>query len=370
MKIVLIIGTLKGGGAERILSAMANHWQSKGHSITLVTHDAMENDFYPLRLGINRIGLNLTGPTEGIVSTIRQRIRKITALRRIMKDLRPDVVISFTYMTNCESIMALSCTGIPLIISERNNPVTQEISRAWKTLRTLLYPLADAVVLQTEGAARWAQRYLDPEKLHVIPNFVNLNETSLQKEDLDLSEAKHFILAAGRLTRQKGFDLLIEAFSIAAGDRKDWSLVILGEGEDRTFLEDLAIRLSVQDRVIMPGKLHNIRQIMEKSDMFVLSSRYEGFPNVLLEAMALGLPVISTDCPFGPAYIVRHGIDGILVPNQDTEAIAHAIHSLMENDAERRRLASRSREVLDRFDKESIMHKWDILIGSLAVPGV
>jgi GalNAc-alpha-(1->4)-GalNAc-alpha-(1->3)-diNAcBac-PP-undecaprenol alpha-1,4-N-acetyl-D-galactosaminyltransferase len=365
MNIVFIIGTLKGGGAERILSGMANYWHSMGHAVTLITHDAEENDFYPLSPGINRIGLNLTGPTRGFLYTIKQRIQKITTPRRIIRRLKPDVVISFTYMTNCEAIIALFRTGIPLIISERNNPIAQKISPIWKILRLLLYPMAAAVVMQTKEAAHWSQQYLDHKKLHVIPNFVELPITSPQKNDLKLPGTKHFITAAGRLTRQKGFDLLIEAFSIAVRNTAEWSLVILGEGEDRRFLEGLADRFSVCDRVIMPGRIRNPEQVMKKSDMFILSSRYEGFPNVLLEAMASGLPVISTNCPFGPADIVRHGIDGILVPNRDTAALAHAIRSLMENEGERKRLASRSPEVLSRFGKESIMHQWDTLISSL-----
>jgi glycosyltransferase involved in cell wall biosynthesis len=232
-------------------------------------------------------------------------------------------------------------------------------------MRRLLYPLADAAVLQTETAADWARRYLDHTKLHVIPNFVDPPAISTREDDFDLSGTRNLITAAGRLTRQKGFDLLIEAFSMAAGDKPEWSLVILGEGEERRSLEDLADSLPVRDRVILPGRIRNIGQVMERSDMFVLSSRYEGFPNVLLEAMASGLPVIATDCPFGPAEIVRQNIDGMLVPNQDTETLAHAMRYLMENEEVRGRLASRSREVLDRFGREPIMYQWDILIGSL-----
>ncbi|HOI08803.1 MAG TPA: glycosyltransferase, partial [Deltaproteobacteria bacterium] len=155
-----------------------------------------------------------------------------------------------------------------------------------------------------------------------------------------------------------------EAFSRAAGDRSDWSLVILGEGEDRRLLQDLISRLSLDDRVLLPGRIQNLEPVLRRSDIFVLSSRYEGFPNVLMEAMALGLPVISTDCPYGPGDIIRHGHDGILVPNQDVQALANAMGALIEDEGERRRLAAQSPSVLDRFGKDAIMHQWDRLVES------
>lgn len=366
MKIVLIIGTLRSGGAERILSAMANHWSVMGHEVTLMTHDACVRDSYTLDPNINRTGLDLTGPTQSPLHTLGQRLRKITLPRSIIRTLGPDVVISFTYMTNCETVMALTATGIPIIISERNNPVAQRIPIFWRIMRMLLYPRSWAVVMQTEKAAGWARRYVGKDRVHVIPNFVEPPVAHPGPCPIELPCTRYLVSAAGRLTHQKGFDLLIEAFARAARGRSDWGLVILGEGEDRGRLHDLVSRLSIQDRVILPGRIGTIEPVLRRSDIFVLSSRYEGFPNVLLEAMAMGLPVISTDCPYGPSDIIRHGHDGMLVPNQDTQALAAALGALMDDDEERRRLASRSASVLDRFGKESVMHMWDRLIESSA----
>jgi len=142
--------------------------------------------------------------------------------------------------------------------------------------------------------------------------------------------------------------------------------VILGEGEDRGLLQNLISRLSLHDRVFLPGRVQSLEPVLRKSDIFVLSSRYEGFPNVLLEAMAMGLPVLSTDCPYGPGDIIRQGYDGILVPNQDIQALANALGALMENEEERGRLASRSGSVLIRFGKDAVMRRWDQLIASQA----
>jgi len=366
MNIVLIIGTLRGGGAERILSAMANYWDARGHRVTLITHDAREQDFYPLGQGIDRIGLNLTGPTRGPLYTCRQRLLKISAPRRIIRGLNPDIVISFTYMTNCETIVALTGTGIPLIVSERNNPTAQRLPIIWRFMRVVLYPRTAAVVMQTDSAAAWARKIADGARVHTIPNFVE--PPSGQGENIfpGIPQTGHLITAAGRLTHQKGFDLLIEAFSRIGKDKADWSLVILGEGEDRGLLQNLISRLSLHDRVFLPGRVQSLEPVLRKSDIFVLSSRYEGFPNVLLEAMAMGLPVLSTDCPYGPGDIIRQGYDGILVPNQDIQALANALGALMENEEERGRLASRSGSVLIRFGKDAVMRRWDQLIASQA----
>lgn len=366
MNIALIIGTLRGGGAERILSGMANHWNAKGHKVTLLTHDSREHDFYHLDPGIDRIGLNLTGPTQGPLYTLRQRSLKISESRRIMRRIDPDVAISFTSMTNCETLAALWGTGIPLIVSERNNPTEQKLPVFWRLMRALLYPRAAALVMQTEGAASWARKIVDETRVHTIPNFVEPPSGRVEDTPLGIPQAGRLITAAGRLTRQKGFDLLIEAFSRICRDKADWSLAILGEGDDRGHLQELASRLSLQDRVFLPGRIGTIEPVLRRSDIFVLSSRYEGFPNVLLEAMAVGLPVISTDCPYGPADIVRQGQDGILVPNRNITKLAAALDALMDNEEERKRLSCASTSVLDRFGKDAVMPMWDRLITSAA----
>jgi glycosyltransferase involved in cell wall biosynthesis len=166
----------------------------------------------------------------------------------------------------------------------------------------------------------------------------------------------------GRLNPQKGFDLLLQAFARCAEKHADWSLMILGEGDERPRLEAMASDLGIKDRVTMPGLVKDPLRILRGTDLFVLSSRYEGFPMALVEAMACKLPVISTDCPSGPRDIVRDGVNAILVPPNDVNALAGAMDRLMANQAERQRLGANAVQVIERFSVEKVMNIWDNLL--------
>jgi glycosyltransferase involved in cell wall biosynthesis len=173
----------------------------------------------------------------------------------------------------------------------------------------------------------------------------------------------------GRLSREKGFDVLMRAFARCAATRPDWSLLIAGEGEERAHLVDLRGRLGLAARVRLPGRVADPGGLLRRADLFVLPSRHEGFPNALLEAMACGLPVVAFDCPSGPAEIVRPGQDGLLVPACDEEALAAAMRRLMDDEAERRRLGARAVEVLERFGLDRVMAAWETVVDGVAGGG-
>jgi glycosyltransferase involved in cell wall biosynthesis len=170
----------------------------------------------------------------------------------------------------------------------------------------------------------------------------------------------------GRLTPQKGFDVLLQAFALCQPETLHWSLIILGEGEERGRLEALAARLGITSAVRLPGYVRDASRVLREGDLFVLPSRYEGFPNALLEAMACGLPVISTDCPSGPAEIVRHGVDGLLIPPEDVDALSIAMRQLIATPDDRRRLGSRAVEVVERFSLTNVRRSWDELLAKCA----
>ena len=169
-------------------------------------------------------------------------------------------------------------------------------------------------------------------------------------------------MAMGRLAQEKGFDLLLDAFALVAGRHPDWTLEIVGEGPLRSHLESYTQKLDLGGRVLMPGFTRQPFDAMRRADLFALSSRCEGFPNVLLEAMACGVAAVSFDCPSGPRHIIRDGVDGTLVPSGDTHALAQSLDRLMGNEAERRRLAARAPEVAVRFGAAKIMSIWEDLV--------
>jgi glycosyltransferase involved in cell wall biosynthesis len=176
------------------------------------------------------------------------------------------------------------------------------------------------------------------------------------------------VVAVGRLTRQKGFDLLLEAFAQCHHRHGQWTLRILGEGEEREALEFQASRLKITDAVELIGVVKDHEAHLRSSQLYVLASRYEGFPNSLLEAMAMGLAVIATDCPTGPADIVAHNENGLLVPPNNVAALASAMDRLMADSEERQRLGVRAGEVVERFSLNKVMTVWDSLLAGIARP--
>jgi glycosyltransferase involved in cell wall biosynthesis len=175
--------------------------------------------------------------------------------------------------------------------------------------------------------------------------------------------------AMGRLTHQKGFDLLLQAFSRIAERHPDWQLLILGEGDLRNDLERQRAELGLTDRVQLPGVVIDPYPVLRSSDMFVMASRFEGFPYALLEAMACGLPVIYADCPSGPGEIINNGSDGILTPTGDVEALAIAMDRLMNDEGERQRLAGRAPEAMQRFSLSKTVDAWEELFAQVTNSG-
>jgi glycosyltransferase involved in cell wall biosynthesis len=163
----------------------------------------------------------------------------------------------------------------------------------------------------------------------------------------------------GRLEPQKGFDLLIRAYASVADSRPDWDLTILGEGGERRALEGLVARLGLSTRISLPGRDPEALGALRRSDLFVLSSRYEGFPNALLEAMACGVPVISFDCPSGPADIVSDGVDGRLVPAEDVDGLAAAIVELTGSEPLRLAFGAKGAEAAARYSVDRLARRWE-----------
>lgn len=369
MRITLVISTFDMGGAQRVMALMANYWVTHGHDVTLVSLSPQSQDWFELHHRVKRVSLNLLSASAHLGQALAHNAQRVLHLRDEFKRLRPDIIISFMDTTNVLTILASRGLGIPVIISERNDPHRHAMGFAWDTLRSLLYRRADALVIQSLTLRDWAGEVAGNERVHIIPNPINPELSDSVRKARHGGNART-VVAMGRLVRQKGFDLLIEAFSRCIGQHPEWSLVILGEGEERSNLESLIVAQGLQHRVRLAGQVPCPRHILEQADLFVLSSRFEGFPNALLEAMACKLAVISTDCPSGPRDIVRDGIDGLLIPSEDVHALTKSMDRLMADPVERQRLGTNAVDVLERFSIVKIMRMWDELVAHTRQRGI
>jgi GalNAc-alpha-(1->4)-GalNAc-alpha-(1->3)-diNAcBac-PP-undecaprenol alpha-1,4-N-acetyl-D-galactosaminyltransferase len=376
VRLTLIIPTLAAGGAERVLALLANEWAERGHAVTLLTIGSRGEDREPLHPAITRVALDLMRNSMSMADAIGRNWQRVARLRAEIRRSRPDVAISFLASTNVLTLAATRAMGIPVIVAERIDPRAEPISRFWASARRLLYPRADAVVVQTAGASEWAAHFMPPEKVHIIPNPVapgteEAGARQLTRRHAWLDGDGPKIFAAGRLVPQKGFDILLRAFARCRTEHPGWSLIILGEGEERGRIEALAADLGINASVALPGYVPHAARIFPSADLFVLSSRYEGFPNALLDAMMCGVAVIAADCPSGPRQIIRDGIDGILVERDSVDSLSAAMHELMAHPELRRQLGSRAIEVRDRFSLSCVMRQWNALLDhcTARVPG-
>ena len=357
MKLALVISSLEGGGAERVMVALANAWQEKGHKITLITLSESKTDVYHLSPGIERIGLGLVRSSIHLGQATVNNLLRLWALRKQLRASRADAIVSFQTTTNILVILANVGTGRPTIISERVSQEDQSLRSLWLFLRRLVYRRASIVVVQTRRIAMWMEQRFSVPVL-VIPDPVpsGLLENVFANP---VAEKKHTILAMGQLDRQKGFDLLIDAFARLAASHPEWSLVILGEGRERAALELQVAHRGLQHRVTMAGFVSDPGGYMQKATIFALSSRYEGMPNALLEAMAMGLPCISFDCRTGPAELIKHYTNGLLIPPEDVSALADGLRELMSNAQLRMQLGEQAKAVREQFSLDTVLARWD-----------
>lgn len=366
VKLLFFISSLQCGGAERVCATLCNHWAGQGWEVTLATFDdGSTPPFFPLSPAVRHRTLDLARRSESLPHSVANNVRRVVRLRRFVRAERPERILSFMDSTNVLALLAAAGTGIPVVVSERVDPRRHPIPAPWRLLRRLVYGRARAIVVQTESIASsfppsWRGR------IAVVPNPVPA--TSPPQPRSAAGNGRKRILAMGRLERQKGFDLLVDAFAAVARDRPDWDLTILGEGSERPALERRIARLGLDGRVALPGREKDAAGALSRADLFVLSSRYEGFPNALAEAMAAGLPVVSFDCPTGPSDIVRDGVDGRLVPPEDVAALAAALGDLTGDERARRALAAKATEVAERFSVERVAAEWESVLRRGARP--
>jgi GalNAc-alpha-(1->4)-GalNAc-alpha-(1->3)-diNAcBac-PP-undecaprenol alpha-1,4-N-acetyl-D-galactosaminyltransferase len=367
-RVVVVSGSLSHGGAERVAIDLCCHLRDAGREVMLLTLSGDMPDAYRPPEGVRRERLEARLLPPSLFHRLWYLANRVISIRRSIKSYQPDVVVSLIDKVNILVLFSLLGTGIPVVISERVHPAHNPIARAWKLARRLIYPLARAVTVQTEEGAAWFRQHSSIKHPVVIANAVRHLRDFDREGGAPAADAvpeQPFILAIGRLSEQKGFDLLLEAHRRAGLAGAGWRLVILGEGPERKALEGQARALGIGDMVSFPGFV-DIGPFLRKAGFFVLSSRYEGFPNVLMEAMQLGLPCISFDCPSGPCDLVTNEQNGLLLPPQDVSSLSAALARLAADAELRARLGRAAAGVNEQFSQERIYGKWLALLDDIA----
>jgi len=367
MKLVLVIPSLDGGGAERVMTALANAWVRDGHAVTLVTLAAGSTDKYELDAAVRRAALGVTGNSVTPLDAVGRNVVRIRALRREFDLAQPDAIVSFLTRTNVLVLIAAGKRRARVIVSERSAPGPHWVGGMWGALARPLYRRAAAVVAQTRRCADQLETLVG-RAVEVIPNPV-VPTPACEGGTVTAPPAGRTVprtlLAVGRLVSKKGFDLLIAAFAQVAPRHPAWRLEIVGEGPLRHALERTIRDHGLAGRVALPGFDKNVREKMRRADLFVLPSLIEGFPNALLEAMAEGRACISFDCEMGPRELIAHGENGWLVPTGDSRALATALDMLMEDHALRAELGIRAREVCNLYSTGEILGRWNTLLARI-----
>ena len=363
MKIVFLLSSIGSGGAERVAVTLCNAWVAQGFDVTLIA--TFSQGGIPFYKPTDGVRLRYLSEEVGPSGSGKKLLRRLLTLRRMILKSHADVVVSFLPNVNVAAIAATAFSGIPCVIGERSDPQMHPIGRLWSLACRLMYRFADTVVVQTDSVAqRIPAIYPKLKRISVIPNPLPSELFELpHRSPNTASTGRNILLSAGRLSEEKRIDRIIEAFVQVADKHLGWDLHLVGEGPLRQKLQKQIDDCGLQNgRICLLGQRKDLWKLMQKSDAFIMASAYEGFPNALLEAVAIGLPSISTDCKSGPKEISDNGKVVYLVPPNDHQALTVALDTLL-GDAEMRSKLSYegSASVRKRFSLQKILNQWDVL---------
>jgi len=342
-KVMLIVPSLVKGGAERVVSILSKGL-SKYYKVYVIVYH------HPIEYDIEGELINLETPTGSFWQKIKNTLYRIMKLKRLIKKISPDFIVSF--MGNLQPILTFE----PIIVSIRNNPDFFTLYRKFLLKTIYKLPNVKKIVTCSSEIEKKLNNNYSLKNTKTIYNPIDFKLISYQLLAPRPFEFD-YILAAGRLHQQKGFDILIKSFA-RSSFKKLVKLVILGEGEERKNLEELITKLDLKNQVLLFGKVGNPFIYMKYTKFFILSSRYEGFGNILLEALACETPVIATACETGTSEIIENRKNGLLVPVEDEDALRSAMEELFYNQKLFERLKANSRKSVEKYGIENIVNDW------------
>lgn len=303
--------------------------------------------------GIKRVfSALLKSEQEGRIKNLSKRKEK---LRKIWQEIRPDVVLSFIGKNNIMALSTATREDIKVVVSVRADPDMEYDTKALKAGMLATFGKAAGVVVQSNGARKWFPLFIR-RKCIILPNAIN--PAFIRKRYV--GDREKTIVMVGRLDENKDQALVMKCFAdITKEQFKDYKLVLYGDGPDRSKLQRLATSLGIEKRCEFAGTVKHVAEHIEKASLFVLASRQEGMPNALIEAMSLGLPCISTDCPCGgPSDLIINNENGILVPVADENAMKSAIIKVLSNDSFAEKIGKAATKVQEYYNPEVTNLKW------------
>ncbi len=347
MKVFFFTAGMTGGGTERVIAVLANYLANKRYEVEIVM-TACDEVEYELD---SRVRVHFLGGRTG--GSLWKRVERAQKIRELFVRNPDAAFFSFGTETNCFALIAGMGINKNLVVSERNDPN----QCTYQKFRNIIYRFADKIVFQTQEALECFPKKI-AQKGVVIPNPI-----SGQLPEMYEGKRRKEIVAVGRMQPQKNHKLLIDAFALFQKAHPEYQLIIYGKGELQEELQRQVQDLGIENNVLFPGFAQNVLERIRESTMYVLSSDYEGISNSLLEAMGIGLPVISTNCPIGgSAMLIESGVNGILVPMGEPKQLADAMTYIADDEDFAKALACRAKLVKDKYSADNICKKWEELL--------
>ena len=360
MKLMFYINTISHGGAERVIVNLATDLSERGHDCLLVT--SFKTPKFEYQYGDKVCRISMT--EKRIDSTIKRNLQYISTLHRLVRMHKPDVLISFMPEANNRALIATIGTRTKTIISVRSDPNNEYRGRLYRFLAKYLYRKCDGIVFQTEEAKQWFPKAIQ-RKGEIILNQVDEIFFSTKYEGV-----RQGIVATGRLTAPKNHRMLIDAYTCIK-DSVDDKLMIYGDGPLLSELHEQIENNGVKENVMLKGNTNDVPSALKAAKVYVLSSNFEGLPNALMEAMALGLPCISTDCPCGgPRMLFGEELKEWLVPVGDESIMAEKILKLLGDEGLRIKVGELCRRRAELFKPDVIINEWENYIMKISANNV
>lgn len=356
MKLLFFISSLRGGGAERVMSVITNELANRGYAVTLAVMGGGGSSFYELNPSIKIKSFPFKRGKNSCQKLIN-RFKLLSFIRNLSKEEKPDVIISFIYQMNTKVLLSTRFLGIPVIVSEHNT-LDKKMSMYENLQRFHISKLASKLTILTHHDFNFLGERLKNK-------VVMSNPLSFKPTELYDRNREKIILAVGSIKRyrHKGFDNLVEMWGQIADKYPDWKLQIAGEFDAKSlnYLNILEESKDIKNKIHYLGQVKNMTDLLKTCSIFILSSRWEGFPMVLVEAMSQGCACISYDLVSGPNEMMTHNFDGVLVKNQDKQEMIKELTILVENQEKRWFLADNAIKSVNQFSVEKTADRWEAL---------